>query len=99
MKNLKKFNEKIVALLIITLPNFVFGAGFAELVQQIDQWIQNSFVKPMLTLVIIAVGIYVAKNHDRIKEIWVMCVIIVVAVLVIMNAGNIAEWVSNATKS
>lgn len=96
MKNLKKFNGKIAALLLVTLPNFLFGAGLKELVEEINNWIQDSFVKPMLVLVIIAIGIYMAKNHDRIKEIWVMCVIIIIAVLIILNAGAIANWVGDA---
>lgn len=87
-----------MALMLIT-PNFMFRASLADIVQKINDWIQNSFVKPMLTLVIIAVFIYMAKNHDRIKEIWVMCVIILIAVIGIMNAGNIAEWIGNTTKS
>lgn len=88
-----------MALLLFTLPSFVFGASLADIVKEIDNWIQNSFVKPMLTLVIIAIFIYMAKNHDRIKEIWVMCIIILIAVIGIMNAGNIAEWISNATSN
>lgn len=96
MKNLKKFNGKIAALLLVTLPNLVFGAGLKELVEEINNWIQDSFVKPMLVLVIIAIGIYMAKNHDRIKEIWVMCVIIIIAVLIILNAGAIANWIGDA---
>lgn len=96
MKNLKKFNGKIAALLLVTLPNFLFGAGLAELVQKINEWIQNSFVKPMLVLIIIAIGIYMAKNHDRIKEIWVMCVIIILAVLIVLNAQNISNFLGNA---
>lgn len=99
MKNLKKFNGKIAALLLVTLPNLVFGAGLKELVEEINNWIQDSFVKPMLVLVIIAIGIYMAKNHDRIKEIWVMCVIIIIAVLIILNAGAIANWVGDAAGS
>lgn len=99
MKKIKKFNAKLVVLLLFTLPSFVFGASLADIVKEIDNWIQNSFVKPMLTLVIIAIFIYMAKNHDRIKEIWVMCIIILIAVIGIMNAGNIAEWISNATSN
>lgn len=96
MKNLKKFNGKIAALLLVTLPNLVFGAGLKELVDEINTWIQDSFVKPMLVLVIIAIGIYMAKNHDRIKEIWVMCVIIIIAILIILNAQGISNWIGNA---
>lgn len=99
MKNLKKFNAKIVALLLVTLPNFLFGAGLKELVDEINKWIQDSFVKPMLVLVIIAIGIYMAKNHDRIKEIWVMCVIIIIAILIILNASSIANWIGDAAGS
>ena len=99
MKNLKKFNAKIVALLLVTLPNFLFGAGLKELVDEINKWIQDSFVKPMLVLVIIAIGIYMAKNHDRIKEIWVMCVIIIIAILIILNANSIANWIGDAAGS
>lgn len=99
MKKIKKFNAKLVSLLLFTLPNFAFGASLADIVKEIDNWIQNSFVKPMLTLVIIAIFIYMAKNHDRIKEIWVMCIIILIAVIGIMNAGNIAEWISNTTSN
>lgn len=98
MKNLKKFNGKIAALLLVTLPNFLFGADLAKLVEEINKWIQDSFVKPMLVLVIIAIGIYMAKNHDRIKEIWVMCVIIIIAILIILNAGNISNWITDAAK-
>ena len=61
MKNLKKFNAKIVALLLVTLPNFLFGAGLKELVDEINKWIQDSFVKPMLVLVIIAMAFIYAK--------------------------------------
>ena len=99
MKNLKKFNAKIVALLLVTLPNFLFGAGLKELVDEINKWIQDSFVKPMLVLVIIAIGIYMAKNHDRIKEIWVMCVIIIIAILIILNASENANWIGDAAGS
>lgn len=99
MKKIKKINAKLVSLLLFTLPSFVFGASLADIVKEIDNWIQNSFVKPMLTLVIIAIFIYMAKNHDRIKEIWVMCIIILIAVIGIMNAGNIAEWISNTTSN
>lgn len=98
MKKIKNFGLKIMALILIT-PNFMFGASLADIVKKINDWIQDSFVKPMLVLVIIAIGIYIAKNHDRIKEIWVMCVIIIIAILIILNANSIANWIGDAAGS
>lgn len=97
---MKKIGNKILAGLFVymaTLPNAVFAAkGLEAVVDEINTWVQGSFVKPMLTLVIIAVFIYMAKNHDRIKEIWVMCLIIILSVVGIMNAKTIADWIGNA---
>lgn len=98
MKKIKNFGLKIMALTLIT-PNFMFGASLADIVKKINDWIQDSSVKPMLVLVIIAIGIYIAKNHDRIKEIWVMCVIIIIAILIILNANSIANWIGDAAGS
>lgn len=97
---MKKIGNKILAGLFVymaTLPSSAFAAkGLAAVVDEINNWVQSSFVKPMLTLVIIAVFIYMAKNHDRIKEIWVMCLIIILSVVGIMNAKTIADWIGNA---
>ena len=97
---MKKIGNKILAGLFVymaTLPSAVFAAkGLEAVVNEINEWVQGSFVKPMLTLVIIAVFIYMAKNHDRIKEIWVMCLIIILSVVGIMNAKTIADWIGNA---
>lgn len=97
------FGGKLVAALFAYIAMFqslVFadGGGLEGVVNKINTWVQGSFVKPMLTLVVIAVFIYMAKNHDRIKEIWVMCLIIILSVVGIMNAQNIADWIGNAAK-
>lgn len=99
---MKKIGNKILVGLFVymaTLPNAVCVAkGLEGVVNEINTWVQSSFVKPMLTLVIIAVFIYMAKNHDRIKEIWVMCPIIILSIVGIMNAKNISDWLTNAIK-
>lgn len=102
MKNLKKFNGKIAAFLLMALlPNFVFGAsenGFEKAVNELYKWMTGGIILPALTLVIGGVFIYWYRNIDRFKEVAWNGVSIILIVSGILAAPTIAKWLIEVAK-
>ena len=101
MKNLKKFNGKIAALLLMTLlPSLMFGAdnGFEKAVNELYEWMTAGIILPALTLVIGGVFIYWYRNIDRFKEVAWNGVSIILIVSGILAAPTIAKWLIEVAK-
>lgn len=95
MKSQHKFHRLLVLLFIsIIVPEMALSADLNSMVSKIFNWIQTALVA-IGTLIIVAVGIYFLKNLDRWKEIFVQCLGIIAATLLIMNAQSIAQWAFN----
>lgn len=99
MKNLKKFNGKIAALLLVTLPNLAFAEnGFEKAVNELYEWMTTGIILPVITLVIAGVFIYWYRNMDRIKEVAWQGVSIILIVSGILAAPTIAKWLIDIAK-
>lgn len=78
---------------LILMQELLFGAADIEsIVKKIVEFTQSPAVKSICTLIIIGIGIYMAKNHDRLKEIFTMCITIIIALSMILAADKIANW-------
>lgn len=90
-----RFHKLLVVLtLSIIMPEVALSADLNSMVSKIFNWIQTALVA-IGTLIIVAVGIYFLKNLDRWKEIFIQCLGIVAATLLIMNAQAISQWAFN----
>ncbi|WP_394980615.1 TrbC/VirB2 family protein [uncultured Helicobacter sp.] len=90
-----RFHRLLVVLFLsILLPEIALSADLNSMVSKIFNWIQTALVA-IGTLIIVAVGIYFLKNLDRWKEIFIQCLGIVAATLLIMNAQAISQWAFN----
>lgn len=92
---MKKLTNKIkfIFLVLFSLPNILFAAAsFEDIVKKIVEYTQSSLIKSIATLIIIGVFIYMIKNHDRLKEIFVLCITIILGLFGIINASAIANW-------
>lgn len=90
-----RLHKLLVMLLIsIVLPEIALSADLNSMVSKIFNWIQTALIA-IGTLIIVAVGIYFLKNLDRWKEIFIQCLGIIAATLLIMNAQSISQWAFN----
>lgn len=90
--NNTKIKNIFTIFFLLTLPNLLFGAiSLEQMVSKVVEFTNSTLVKSVLTLIIIAISIYAAKNHDRGKEIIVMCITIILALVALINAGAIAN--------
>ncbi|TLD95421.1 hypothetical protein LS71_008430 [Helicobacter jaachi] len=91
MKIAKSHNILFVVIGILFLfPDFACAADLQTMVSKITNWLSTG-LKAIGTIIIIAVGIYFMKNLDRWKEIFLTCIGIIAATLIIMNADTIAN--------
>ncbi len=81
--------KKLLKIFALALPSVVFSADLTSIVNKISSWIQTALTA-IGTIIIIAVAIYFMKNLDRWKEIFLVCLGIVLATLGIMNAQAIS---------
>lgn len=84
----------LVALIFVFSPEVVNAADLNSMVSKIFNWVQTALTA-IGTLIIVAVGIYFLKNLERWKEIFIQCVGIIAATLLIMNAQAISQWAFN----
>lgn len=90
-----RFHKLLVVLFLsIFLPEIALSADLNSMVSKIFNWIQTALIA-IGTLIIVAVGIYFLKNLDRWKEIFIQCLGIIAATLLIMNAQSISQWAFN----
>lgn len=94
MKIIKKSPKAISSVLILALmlflPECAFAADLSTMVNKITSWISTG-AKSIGTIIIICVGIYWWKNHERWKEVTLTCIAIIGATLLVMNAQSIAN--------
>ena len=88
------FKFLVIAATSMLLPEVALCADLNSMVTKIFGWIKTALTA-VGTLVIVAVGIYFLKNLERWKEIFLMCVGIIGATLLIMNADTISRWAFN----
>ncbi|WP_276890340.1 TrbC/VirB2 family protein [Helicobacter japonicus] len=84
----------LVAIAFILMPELALSADLNSMVSKIFNWVQTALTA-IGTLIIVAVGIYFLKNLERWKEIFIQCVGIIAATLLIMNAQAISQWAFN----
>ena len=84
----------LVAIAFVLLPELALSADLNSMVSKIFNWVQTALTA-IGTLIIVAVGIYFLKNLERWKEIFIQCVGIIAATLLIMNAQAISQWAFN----
>lgn len=85
------FKFLVITAISMLLPEVAMCADLNSMVTKIFGWVKTALVA-IGTLIIIAVGIYFLKNLERWKEIFVQCVGIIAATLLIMNADTISQW-------
>lgn len=76
------------------MPEFALSADLNSMVSKIFNWIQSALTA-IGTLIVVAVGIYFLRNLERWKEIFIQCIGIIAATLLIMNAQAISQWAFN----
>ena len=84
----------LVAIAFVLMPELALSADLNSMVSKIFNWVQTALTA-IGTLIIVAVGIYFLKNLERWKEIFIQCVGIIAATLLIMNAQAISQWSFN----
>ncbi|MGI0405910.1 TrbC/VirB2 family protein [Helicobacter himalayensis] len=84
----------LVAIAFVLMPEIALSADLNSMVSKIFNWVQTALTA-IGTLIIVAVGIYFLKNLERWKEIFIQCVGIIAATLLIMNAQAISQWAFN----
>ncbi|TLD86262.1 hypothetical protein LS66_009565 [Helicobacter sp. MIT 03-1614] len=84
----------LVAIAFVLIPELALSADLNSMVSKIFNWVQTALTA-IGTLIIVAVGIYFLKNLERWKEIFIQCVGIIAATLLIMNAQAISQWAFN----
>ncbi|MBR2111597.1 MAG: hypothetical protein IJ950_01365 [Helicobacter sp.] len=89
--------KKIKFLFLLALGLFsdvALSADLNSMVSKIFNWVQTALTA-IGTIIIVAVGIYFLKNLERWKEIFITCLGIIGATLLIMNAQSISQWAFN----
>lgn len=84
----------LVAIAFVLMPELALSADLNSMVSKIFNWVQTALTA-IGTLIIVAVGIYFLKNLERWKEIFIQCVGIIAATLLIINAQAISQWAFN----
>lgn len=79
-------------LLFLIASSLIFSASFESIVTNITSQVSGTMGKSIFTLIVIAVGIYMMKNWERLKEVWQVCVVIVIGAGVVTNSRQIVEW-------
>lgn len=88
------FKFLVIAAISMLLPEVALCADLQSMTTKIFAWIKTALTA-VGTLVIVAVGIYFLKNLERWKEIFLTCVGIIGATLLITNADTISRWAFN----
>lgn len=91
---MKKINEIQMRfyILVLLLINFADAKTFQDQVNSILDIVSNEYTKPIGALIVLGVGIYMIKERERLKEIFVSCIVIIIGTMVITNARQISDW-------
>ncbi|PAF42320.1 hypothetical protein BKH45_04360 [Helicobacter sp. 11S03491-1] len=84
--------------MFIFFLNFAQAKDFGTFINEILNLISNTYMKALGSLIILGVGIYMIKEKERIKEIFVTCIIIIIGVAVIVNAKEISNYIFDSAK-
>lgn len=79
-------------LFFLALQSFIFAASFESVMNTILNAITGTVGKSIGTLIIIALGLYIAKNHDRLKDIWLTCLLVFLGICLALNAKTIVNY-------
>lgn len=91
MKKISQIQMRFYILLLL-LMNFADAKTFQDQVNNILDIVSNDYTKPLGGLVVLGIGIYMIKEKERLKEIFISCILIIIATMVITNAREIANW-------
>lgn len=91
MKKISQIQMRFYILLLL-LINFADAKTFQDQVNSILDIVSNDYTKPLGGLIILGIGIYMIKEKERLKEIFVNCIVIIIATIVITNARTIGDW-------
>lgn len=91
MKKISQIQMRFYILLLL-LMNFADAKTFQDQVNSILDIVSNDYTKPLGGLIILGIGIYMIKEKERLKEIFISCILIIIATMVITNAREIANW-------
>ncbi|PAF53031.1 hypothetical protein BKH42_08220 [Helicobacter sp. 13S00482-2] len=75
------------------LVSFAQAKSFEEVVNNILDLISNVYMKSIGALIVVGIGIYMFKEKERLKEISVSCIIIILAIMAITNAREIINFI------
>lgn len=92
MKKINEIQIRFYILLFLLMMNFADAKTFKEQVDRILDVVSNDYTKPMGGLIVLAIAIYMIKEKDRIKEIFVTCIIFIIFTMVVTNARQISDW-------
>lgn len=79
-------------LLFLLMNNFADAKTFRDQVNNILDVVSNDYTKPLGGLIVLAIAIYMIKEKDRIKEIFITCIIFIIFTMVVTNARQIGDW-------
>lgn len=92
MKKINEIQIQFYILLFLLMMNFADAKTFKEQVDRILDVVSNDYTKPIGGLIVLAIAVYMIKEKDRIKEIFVTCIIFIIFTMVVTNARQIADW-------
>lgn len=92
MKRINELQIRYTLIFFIFLANFAQAKSFEDVVNSILDLVSNTYMKLIGSLIILAVGIYMIKEKERLKEILVNCIVIIVGTAVVVNAREISNW-------
>lgn len=92
MKKINELQIRYSLIFFIFLANFVQAKSFEDIVNNVLDLVSNTYMKLIGSLIILAVGIYMIKEKERLKEILVNCIVIIVGTAVVVNAREISNW-------
>lgn len=91
--NLNQIRNMRYLLLFFIMVDLASAKSFGDLVTSLLDFLNNGFMKAVGVLICIGIGIYMVKQHDRIKEILVTCIVIILGTLAITNSQAIANLI------
>lgn len=92
MKKINNIQMRFYILLFLLMNNFADAKTFRDQVNNILDVVSNDYTKPLGGLIVLAIAIYMIKEKDRIKEIFITCIIFIIFTMVVTNARQIGDW-------
>lgn len=89
---MKKFLKVFMPIfIIIGLPSLALGADLDSVVSKISST-AITYMRVVGVLIIIGLAIYIMKNYERLKEIFVMCLTIFIGAIILINADSVSSF-------